>query len=225
MSKRTKGRASLAALREAFSQSRAAQRRSLRPALLGVGRVTNIEEEASFEGRTMGVTFEEFAAVAVEDGQDVAPAVRTAAVFETTRGANTDVVWFVPWQTEPISLGRNRENDIVVPEYSISGEHCRFRWKGHSALLIEDREASNKVWVDGMRLPVDTPRQLAGGEQLVLGRFMFCFLYADLLRRLLLGGELVVGDDGRFQVTEPQTGREELRRAGGGFLKRLFGRK
>jgi len=225
MGARFKGRASLEALREAYSEAEeAAGEELVRPALLGIGRVANVEEEQSFEGRTMGVGVEELAAVVVGRAGDGMAPVRAGAVFETTRGSNTDIVWLIPWESRPVTLGRNRDNDVVVPEYSISGEHCRFRWKGRAGLRIEDSEASNGVWVDGVRLPVGEPRLLEGGEQIVLGRFAFCFLYADDVRRLLRGGDLVDGPDGRLIVREERP-EPEPPEEGGGFLRRLFGRK
>ncbi len=224
MGAKQKGRASLAALREAYRRVAGSKRAlPLRPALLGVGRVTNVEEEEDFEGRTMGVTFEEFAAVASGDASAAGSGAPARAAFETTPGSNTDVVWFIPWKSGPVSLGRTRDNDIVIPEYSVSAEHCRFRWKGHATLLVEDSDASNQVWVDGARLPADAPRRLVGGEELVLGRFMFRFLYADDLGRLLSGKQAAPAADGRPALAAaPWDAADE---PAGGFFSRLFGRR
>jgi adenylate cyclase len=70
-------------------------------------------------------------------------------------------------------LGRHSEQcDLVVAHGSLSRRHARLRL-ADGRLTIEDLGSTNGTIVDGMRLPVDTPRPLRDGAQLLLGEIRF----------------------------------------------------
>jgi adenylate cyclase len=70
-------------------------------------------------------------------------------------------------------LGRHSEQcDLVVAHGSLSRRHARLRFTD-GRLTIEDLGSTNGTIVDGMRLPVDTPRPLRDGAQLLLGEIRF----------------------------------------------------
>lgn len=70
-------------------------------------------------------------------------------------------------------LGRHSEQcDLVVAHGSLSRRHARLRL-ADGRLTIEDLGSTNGTIVDGMRLPVETPRPLRDGAQLLLGEIRF----------------------------------------------------
>jgi hypothetical protein len=74
----------------------------------------------------------------------------------------------------PVRVGRTAENDICIPEYSISKFHCFLAMVG-TELRLTDCGSTNGTSVNGRRLAAKVPCALTGGETLVLGRFVFLF--------------------------------------------------
>jgi hypothetical protein len=72
----------------------------------------------------------------------------------------------------PVSLGRTSENDVAIPEYSISKRHCAFEL--HDGMMaISDCGSTNGTLLNGTRLQENVPVPLCGGELIVMGRFTF----------------------------------------------------
>jgi hypothetical protein len=70
------------------------------------------------------------------------------------------------------SLGASPENDIVLGDPYVSGQHARLNWDG-SAWWLEDLGSANGTRVDGSACPPYLPRQLAAGARLELGEMVF----------------------------------------------------
>jgi hypothetical protein len=75
----------------------------------------------------------------------------------------------------PITIGRTSENDIVIPEYSVSRKHC-FLGLAEGNYRITDCGSANGTLVDGTPIGKLIPHPLRGGEILTLGRLMLLFL-------------------------------------------------
>jgi hypothetical protein len=75
----------------------------------------------------------------------------------------------------PIAVGRSSENDVAIPDYSISNRHCYLSVAGPQTVLV-DCGSTNGTKVDGKPVPARQPFPLQGGETLVIGRFAFLFL-------------------------------------------------
>jgi hypothetical protein len=75
----------------------------------------------------------------------------------------------------PISVGRTSENDIVIPEYSVSRAHCIIALV-NEVYRITDLGSANGTLVDGVEIGTRMPHRLAGGEILTMGRLMLYFL-------------------------------------------------
>ncbi|MBF0182803.1 MAG: FHA domain-containing protein [Magnetococcales bacterium] len=81
-------------------------------------------------------------------------------------------------------IGRASSNDIVIPDYSISGEHAIIYYERRS-YRIEDRFSTNGTTVNGQ--PVfDNKVGLQDGARLKLGRFLFLLAWPTTLYRLVL---------------------------------------
>lgn len=75
----------------------------------------------------------------------------------------------------PITIGRTSENDVVIPEYSVSRKHC-FIATVNGTYRITDWGSSNGTLVNEVSIGKLTPFTLQGGEILTLGRLMMLFL-------------------------------------------------
>ena len=70
----------------------------------------------------------------------------------------------------PVSVGRTVENDVVIPEYSISKCHCTFEL-GEGSMTVRDAGSTNGTLLNGSPLGADAPVPLCGGETITMGRF------------------------------------------------------
>jgi len=75
----------------------------------------------------------------------------------------------------PITVGRTSENDVVIPEYSVSRKHC-FIAAINGDYRITDWGSANGTLVNEKDIGKMTPHPLQGGEILTLGRLMVLFL-------------------------------------------------
>jgi hypothetical protein len=73
-----------------------------------------------------------------------------------------------------VSLGRTVENDVAIPEHSISKRHCTFEL-ADGAIAIRDCGSTNGTLLNGTRLDAEAPIPLCGGEIITVGRFTFLF--------------------------------------------------
>ena len=73
----------------------------------------------------------------------------------------------------PIVLGRTADNDVAIPDYSISTRHCYFVVGAN--LQLFDCGSTNGTLVEGKPVQARQAVVLRGGETLVLGRFAFNF--------------------------------------------------
>ncbi len=74
----------------------------------------------------------------------------------------------------PILVGRTADNDVAIPEYSISRRHCQILVVGRD-VRITDCGSTNGTLVNGVPLVPRKPHVLAGGDKLQLGRFALAF--------------------------------------------------
>jgi hypothetical protein len=96
----------------------------------------------------------------------------------------------------PITIGRTSENDVVIPEYSVSRKHC-FIALVNGVYRVTDWGSSNGTLVNDADIGRMTPRILQGGEILTLGRLMLIFLpprhFADHVRGVAPPGSFEAG--------------------------------
>jgi len=74
----------------------------------------------------------------------------------------------------PVLLGRTADNDVAIPEYSISKRHCFFEFQP-GKVLVCDCGSTNGTIVNEQRLEAKTPSQLKSGDTITLGRYAFTF--------------------------------------------------
>ena len=71
-----------------------------------------------------------------------------------------------------VRVGRDASNDLIVPEYSLSKNHCDFRLEGEQ-LFVTDLGSLNGTLLNGKRIPANEEVPVQAGTILVLGRFQF----------------------------------------------------
>lgn len=77
-------------------------------------------------------------------------------------------------QRGPILLGRSGDNDIAIPEYSISKRQCHFEFEP-DGIKITDCGSTNGTIVEDQRIPPREPVLIKDGSRISLGRFEFVF--------------------------------------------------
>ena len=87
-------------------------------------------------------------------------------------------------EKEKIFLGRTRENDLQVAEYSISERHCALHRRG-SGMFIEDLGSLNGIHVSRKRIPPFEPTEIMNQADVLIGRFQFGYLDADGFRHMI----------------------------------------
>jgi len=76
-----------------------------------------------------------------------------------------------------VRIGRDADNDLVIPDYSISKVHCEFqRFEGY--MTVTDLGSHNGTIVSGKSLFSHEPHRIANEDEIVLGRYKFEFLDA-----------------------------------------------
>ena len=74
----------------------------------------------------------------------------------------------------PVRLGRSGDNDIPIPEYSISKRQCYFEFEPEG-VKITDCGSTNGTIVGDEKIAVKEPFLIKDGSQISLGRFAFVF--------------------------------------------------
>lgn len=73
-----------------------------------------------------------------------------------------------------VTVGRDAESDVPIPEYSISKRHCEFLFESGN-ISLRDLGSTNGTEVNGTRLAPGATLSLTGGETVMMGRFTFRF--------------------------------------------------
>jgi len=83
-------------------------------------------------------------------------------------------------ESEEVKIGRNAQNDVVIPDLSASSFHARLRRKG-TGWELEDLNSTNGTTLNGQPIHV-TP--LGPGDEIRIGRVQITFENIDNLERL-----------------------------------------
>ncbi|MBF0134917.1 MAG: FHA domain-containing protein [Magnetococcus sp. DMHC-1] len=81
---------------------------------------------------------------------------------------------------EKLTIGRDSDSDIVIPDYAISKKHAEIRVV-HKDCFIKDRGAKNKIYINGVLLSSNSESVLKNGDLLKLGRYKFYLMSSQAL--------------------------------------------
>jgi hypothetical protein len=73
-----------------------------------------------------------------------------------------------------VTIGRARDNVLVVSDLTISTHHAEVRPEGQGYCII-DLGSTDGTFINGQRLPKNTPRSLHAGDAIRVGNFTFTY--------------------------------------------------
>jgi hypothetical protein len=85
-----------------------------------------------------------------------------------------------------VSIGRTRDNDIMINDYTVSKQHARMRVPpGESSAVVQDTGSTNGTSIAGERLEPQADALVRSAQPVRFGRHTFTFLMpADFYRYL-----------------------------------------
>jgi hypothetical protein len=135
------------------------RKRHLAPVLIITGRLTRGKRPLSDEDVTRSISLK-------ASGKHRASLALVHRVFPLAKAPHAPA--------GPVVVGRTTENDVSIPEYSISKKHCAFELKG-GMMTVADCGSTNGTLLNGARLERGASVPLCGGEQITMGRFTFVY--------------------------------------------------
>jgi hypothetical protein len=84
-----------------------------------------------------------------------------------------------------VTVGRTPNNDIVVPDVSVSRFHAYLKKDEDGVFWLQDATSTNGTTVNGLQVPSQgdgLPAMLKSGDDLRIGQVEFTFLSAEALR-------------------------------------------
>jgi hypothetical protein len=132
--------------------------------------------------------------MSVDSNADVPSGTKEAKPRETAmlvlqRGAETGRRWPLD-RSRPITIGRNDDCDIVLPDRQVSRYHARISWAGDH-YQVEDLDSKNGTHVNGAQVQNAIAPLQDGDEIQIALRFKLAFVDAGATAPLSLDGEHV----------------------------------
>ncbi len=128
------------------------------------------EEQWSFKTQTLSTTQANVARMLTAEGLTLSPEVSRYELFRVTKTQSN------PWR-DRISVGRARNNDIVIIDNSVSKLHAHFIVEPHG-ISVMDAGSRNGTSVGAEKLSSGQGRALQSGEVVTFGRVEMLFLDA-----------------------------------------------
>lgn len=76
----------------------------------------------------------------------------------------------LPIQKPELSIGRIKDNDIVLPEPNVSKRHAKIVQKeGH--FIVYDLQSTNRTFVNGKAIPSSAPKMLGKQDHVIIGNY------------------------------------------------------
>lgn len=132
----------------------------------------------SFKTQTLSSSNFAVAEFMEKEGVTVAPEVMEYEVFEVKKFPGN------PWP-ERISVGRAKNNDIVLSDNSVSKLHGHFVDAGEGELALIDAGSRNGSKVGQDALTPSQPRVVASGESVTFGAATLTFLSSGAMFELI----------------------------------------
>lgn len=111
---------------------------------------------------------------------------RESAMLVLQRGAEAGRRWPLD-RTRPLTIGRDDQCDIVLPDRQVSRHHARIMWMG-SFFQVEDLQSKNGTHVNGQE--TSGPTALQDGDEIQVAlRFKMAFVDAGATAPLTFNNE------------------------------------
>ena len=76
-----------------------------------------------------------------------------------------------------ISIGRGSNNDVAIPQETVSGFHATIECKDDT-FYLEDQRSTNMTYLNGEEMKPYSPRRLKSGDEIIFADYRFVFLIA-----------------------------------------------
>ncbi|MFC1813629.1 FHA domain-containing protein [Thermodesulfobacteriota bacterium] len=74
-----------------------------------------------------------------------------------------------------IKIGREVNNDVIIPEETVSSFHATIENRNDS-FYLEDQRSKNKTFLNGEEIKPDSPKKLKSGDEIMINIYKFIFL-------------------------------------------------
>lgn len=135
-------------------------------------------KDSQWSFKTQTVASGMFESYEGEEPVSISPEVMEFEVFPVTKSPGN------PWP-ERISVGRARNNDIVILDNSVSKLHGHFVEAGAGELALVDAGSRNGTKVGSERLKPSEPRVVTSGDVLTFGAASLTFLSSGAMYDLV----------------------------------------
>jgi hypothetical protein len=87
--------------------------------------------------------------------------------------------------TAKITVGRAKNNDIIIRASKVSKLHAAFIQEADGGYSVIDMDSTNGTWLNGSRIPKNQPVRLKNGDQIAFCHHEFEFLSQDMFLEVL----------------------------------------
>ncbi|MBF0445297.1 MAG: FHA domain-containing protein [Magnetococcales bacterium] len=90
-------------------------------------------------------------------------------------------------ENEPILVGQDDDNNIVISDYSISHDHLSIRIDSDGRFFIKDLDSKNSTLIQGKKIVPGKEVEIVEDETIQIGRYQFIFTSPGMLYARLRG--------------------------------------
>ena len=76
-----------------------------------------------------------------------------------------------------INIGRGSNNDVAIPQDTVSGFHATIECRDDT-FYLEDQRSTNKTCLNGEEMKPYSPKRLKSGDEIIIADYRFVFLIA-----------------------------------------------
>jgi Mg-chelatase subunit ChlD len=76
-----------------------------------------------------------------------------------------------------INIGRGSNNDVAIPQDTVSGFHATIECRDDT-FYLEDQRSTNKTYLNGEEIKPYSPKRLKSGDEIIFADYRFVFLIA-----------------------------------------------
>ena len=76
-----------------------------------------------------------------------------------------------------INIGRGSNNDVAIPQDTVSGFHATVECRDDT-FYLEDQRSTNKTYLNGEEIKPYSPKRLKSGDEIIFADYRFVFLIA-----------------------------------------------
>jgi pSer/pThr/pTyr-binding forkhead associated (FHA) protein len=119
---------------------------------------------------------------------------------------NKQVIKEYPFLKESVTIGREEDNTIVIPNLAVSGYHARIDKVG-SKFIITDLQSTNGTFLNNKKV---VSQKLAHGDHILIGKHIILFMASE--KKAKTGGTPEKMDLGKTMMLDTAKQRELLKK-------------